>query len=427
MKTNYSFKELPAEARKHVRIYQFQQFLSWGGFGITIVVLVLLLQERGFNLFDIGIITATYSGTALLFEIPLGGLADGIGRKPVYILGILADIAGLLTLLFFHTFEAAVVSYAFYGLGRALSSGSLDAWYVEAFHKFAPNFGTVPVLAKIQFGGAVGLAIGAILGGIIADYFGPKMASFGLGIYDAPLMANFIISIIMLVYTVLLIKESQRPLNLQAIKNGFTSVPIILRDSIKYGLGHKFIAILLVSAGLISLASFTLENYWTPFVKQMIDSQHAIAIIGILTSVYFFSIAVGVGFSAPLLKLYNNRTTSALIFIVMLAGVFFIGLSFTQNIYLFAVALFLLNAAKGARGALLDSLFHKHIPNDKRSTLLSLQSVVQQVGGIAGMLGLGYVAHITNIATAWKFGGVILIISGLILFILPKHVTKDDS
>ncbi|MBL1419411.1 MAG: MFS transporter [Alphaproteobacteria bacterium] len=433
MKTNYKFKDLPIAARRHVRIYQFQQFLSWGGFGITIVVLVLLLQERGFNLFDIAIITATYSGTALLFELPLGGLADGIGRKPVYILGVFADIAGLLTLLYFRSFEAAVASYAFYGFGRALSSGSLDAWYIETFHKLAPKFGTVLILAKVQFGGAIGLAIGAIFGGLIADFFGSYMHTIGYGKYDAPLIANFIVSIFMLFYTILVIKEDGRPFNRQAIKNGFANVPIILRDSLKYGLGHQIVLVLLVSVGFSSLAFFVLETFWIPFAKPMIGSQYAVSIIGIITSIYFFSIAIGVSFSTPLVALFKGQNIRALIFIVVLSGMFFIGLSFATNIYIFSLVLFALNAAKGASGAPRDSLFHAYVPNNKRSTLLSLQSLVMQVGGLVGMLGLGFVAEKYSIATAWQFGGSITIISGLVLLVLPKRmentpvVGRDDA
>lgn len=433
MKTDYKFKDLPIEAQKHVRIYQFQQFLSWGGFGITIVVLVLLLQERGFNLFDIAIITATYSGTALLFELPLGGLADGIGRKPVFILGVFADIAGLLTLLYFRSFEAAVASYAFYGFGRALSSGSLDAWYIETFHKLAPKFGTVLALAKIQFGGAIGLAIGAVFGGFIADYFGSYMSTIGYGKYDAPLIANFVVSIFMLVYTILLIKEDDRPLNRQAIKNGFANVPVILRDSLKYGLGHQIVLVLLVSVGFSSLAFFTLETYWIPFAKPMIESQYAVSIIGVITSIYFFSIAIGVSFSTPLVKLFNGQNIRALIFIVLLSAVLFIGLAFTNDIYIFILALVVLNAAKGASGAPRESLFHAYVPDDKRSTLLSLQSLIMQIGGLVGMLGLGFIAEKYSIATAWQMGGGIVLISGLVLLVLPKRmentpvVERDDA
>lgn len=181
---------------------------------------------------------------------------------------------------------------------------------------------------------------------------------------------------------------------------------------------------MLMSAGMTSIAFFTLETFWIPFAKPMIESQYAVSIIGVITSIFFFSIAIGVSFSTRLVKLFKGRNINALIFIIVLSGVCFIGLAFTTNIYFFIIMLFALNAAKGARGAPLDSIFHAYVPNDKRSTLLSLQSLIMQVGGMVGMLGLGYVAEQYGIAAAWKIGGSILVISGLILLVLPKRMAS---
>ena len=428
----YKFKDLPNAAQKHVRIFQTQQFLSWGSFGITLVVLVLLLQERGFNLYDIALITATYSGTALLLELPLGGLADGIGRKPVYILGVFADIAGLLVLLYFRSFEAAVTSYALYGFGRALSSGSLDAWYIETFNKLAPRFGTVPILAKVQFSASLGLAFGAILGGFIADYLGPKIVTYGYGIYDAALIGNLMLALVMLFFTLIFIKEERHALNVQAIKKGFANVPVILQDALHYAIGHQVISVLLMSIGLISLAFFTLETFWIPQAKPMIDSQYAVSIIGIITSVYFFSIAFGTSFAPSVVNLFNGQNAKALAFLTMVSAVFFVFLSLADNIYLFVGALFLLNSTWGAQGPPGESLFHDYIPDETRSTLLSLRSLMALLGGLIGMLVLGYVAEAYSIRTAWQFGAGVVFTAGLILLILPKRmaataVVTDDK
>lgn len=422
MKTNYKFKQLPEAAQKHVRIYQFQQFLSWGGFGITLVVLVLLLQERGFNLYDIALITATYSGTALIFELPLGGLADGIGRKPVYILGVFADLAALLVLLYFRSFEAAVASYALYGFGRALSSGSLDAWYIETFNKIAPDFGTVRILAKIQFAGFFGLALGAIMGGFIADYFGPKIVEYGYGIYDAALFGNLIVALTMLIFTILFIKEDQQKLNMQAIKNGFASVPLILKQSLHYAVGHQIISILLVSVGLVSLALFALETFWIPQAKPMIESKYAVSIIGLITSVYFFSIAFGSSLAPLVVNLFKGQNARALAFLIILSGGFLILLSLAFNIYLFVIGLLFLNLTWGAQGPPGEAIFHDYIPDNKRSTLLSLRSLMALIGGLFSMLGLGYIAEKYSISTAWQLGGVIVFVAGIILLILPKRM-----
>ena len=424
MKTKYKFKTLPVAAQKHVRIFQIQQFLSWGGFGITLVVLVLLLQERGFNLFDIALITATYSGTALLLELPLGGLADGIGRKPVYIVSLIAEIISLIILLYFRSFEAALLSYAIYGLCRALATGTLDAWYIETFKKLAPDFGTLPILAKIQFSNQSALAIGAILGGFLADYFGPQIAQYGFGIYDAALIGNFVVVVFVLFFTLTFIKEERQPIDRAAIKAGFANVPHILKDSFHYAAKHNIVSVLLSSIGLMSVALFTLETFWIPFAKPMIDSQYAVSIIGVITSIYFFSMALGAAFTEPVVNLFRGHNAKALAFLIFISAVLLFGLSLTPNIYIFVLVLVVLNCVLGAQGAPGQSLFHDYVPNDKRSTLLSLQSVLGQLGGMFGMLGLGYVAEKYSISTAWQMGGATVIVAGLVLLVLPKRMAN---
>uniref|UniRef100_A0A2A4Z2B2 MFS transporter n=1 Tax=OCS116 cluster bacterium TaxID=2030921 RepID=A0A2A4Z2B2_9PROT len=418
----YKFKDLPNAAQKHVRIFQTQQFLSWGGFGITLVVLVLLLQERGFNLFDIALITATYSGTALLLELPLGGLADGIGRKPVYIASLLAEITSLIILLYFRSFEAALLSYAIYGLCRALATGTLDAWYIETFNKLAPRFGTLPILAKVQFSSQSGLALGAVLGGFLADYFGPKIAQYGFGIYDAALIGNFVVVIFVLFFTLIFIKEDRQPIDRAAIISGFANVPLILKDSFHYAARHNIVSVLLLSIGLMSLTLFTLETFWIPFAKPMIDSQYAVSIIGIITSIYFFSMALGAAISEPVVNFFKENNAKALAFLIFISAILLFGLSLSANIYIFVLMLVGLNCILGAQGAPGQSLFHDYVPDDKRSTLLSLQSVLGQLGGLIGMLGLGYIAEEYSIRTAWQLGSLIVIIAGLILLILPKRM-----
>ena len=423
----YKFKDLPDAAQKHVRLFQAHEFLNWGAMGIAMVILVLLLQERGFNLFDIAILMGVFSTTTLLFELPLGGLADGIGRKPVFLFSLIANIASILMLLFYQSYASTIIGFAFLGLGRALMSGTMDAWYIETFNKLAPRFGTVPILAKVQFSSATGLAIGAIGGGFMADYFGPKLAIYGFGIYDVPLMGALLITLIVLFFNIILIKEDRQPLNRDAIKSGFTNVPPMMRDSFHFAVRHNIVSILLMSRGLAIMALFALETFWIPFAKPMIDSQFAVSIIGGISAIYFFSMAIGTAFSEPIVNLFKGHNAKALIFFVALSGVFFITLSLTSNIYIFIVALFALNSIWGAQGAPGDSLFHDYVPDDKRSTLLSLKSVIGQMGGLLGMLSLGYVAEEYGIATAWQIAGVIVIISSLILLVLPKRMAKVDD
>lgn len=134
--------------------------------------------------------------------------------------------------------------------------------------------------------------------------------------------------------------------------------------------------------------------------------------------------AIGAGLSEPVVNMFKGNNAKAMVFLGVLSGVFFIGLSLSPNIYVFVIMLLLLNTTTGAEGAPGQSLFHDYVPNDKRSTLLSLQSIVGQFGGLIGMLCLGFVAENYGISQAWQIGGVVVIIAGLILLILPKRMVN---
>ena len=70
----------------------------------------------------------------LVLELPTGGLADAVGRRPVLI--IAAVIAVVVRHLFVsrRRFLVFVGRHGLQGVFRALDSGPLEAWYVDTAH-----------------------------------------------------------------------------------------------------------------------------------------------------------------------------------------------------------------------------------------------------------------------------------------------------
>lgn len=66
--------------------------LRWAPIGLMIPVMVLLLTERGFSLTEIGATAAAPGLMVLLLELPTGGLADALGRRPVLLLATAIDL-----------------------------------------------------------------------------------------------------------------------------------------------------------------------------------------------------------------------------------------------------------------------------------------------------------------------------------------------
>ena len=98
--------------------------------GLTVAVVVLALIDRDLDLFQISLLFGVYSVTTMAMELPFGGLTDTIGRKPVFLVAVLASMISLVVSLFSQNFYVLSISFAFIGFGRALRSSMLDVWFV---------------------------------------------------------------------------------------------------------------------------------------------------------------------------------------------------------------------------------------------------------------------------------------------------------
>ena len=135
-------------------------FLVWFSTALPLALSVLLAQARGLSLFEVGFALGVYSLTIVLLEVPTGGLADSVGRKRVALLAfVLAALYNLAFLLAF-SFPALLLAMILYGVSRALSSGALDAWFVDALQAADPQVDLQPALAGAESVSLLALALG---------------------------------------------------------------------------------------------------------------------------------------------------------------------------------------------------------------------------------------------------------------------------
>ena len=222
--SEFSFAALTGPARRHIRVFQVHQFLDRFAMGLTVAVVALALSDRGMDLIQTSLLFGVYSLTTMAIELPFGGLADTIGRKPVFLAAVVASVVSLVLFLSTSDFHVLALSFAFIGFGRALRSGTLDAWFVETFKAAAPNMDIQPALAKAQWANAMGLAVGAVLGGLLPDLFGSAANRLGFSVYDVSYAASLAVMLGVFIYTFCVIVEKPRPLTPQALKQGFTTV-----------------------------------------------------------------------------------------------------------------------------------------------------------------------------------------------------------
>ncbi|WP_299592092.1 MFS transporter [uncultured Tateyamaria sp.] len=422
----FSFRRLTPAAQRHIRVFQIHQFLDRFAMGLTVSVVALALVDRGMDLFQISLLFAAYSVTALIMELPFGGLADNIGRKPVFLTAVSASLISLALFLSSSDFYVLSLSFAFIGFGRALRSGTLDAWFVEHFREKAQNVDVQPALAKAQWANGMGLAFGAIVGGWLPDAFGTVATQFGFSAYDVAYMASFAMMTMVLLYTVFTITEEPRPLHPKALWLGFTNVPVVVRNSGFLALRHPALSLLLAALGLLLMATNPVEVLWPTHLKPMLEGDHANTVIGMLTAACFFSIAVGASLSPHINRLFKRRDAVTLSVALVCLAVLQIALALQGDIVGFACILVLYFVFLGVGETPASSILHASVENHQRSTMLSLRSLVQQLGATIGLIFVGAIAEGYSTPVGWMVGTA-FVVSALLLTVLLAWRLRESG
>lgn len=424
--TAFSFSDLPASAQRHIRVFQIHQFLDRFAMGLTVAVVALALTDRGMDLFQISLLFGVYSLTTLTMELPFGGLADSIGRKPVFLTAVIASLISLAFFLSSSNFYVLTLSFAFIGFGRALRSGTLDAWFVETFKTTSPNVDVQPALAKAQSANASGLAMGAILGGGLPDILGPYAQTLRFSPYDVSYAASFIVMLGVFAFTKRAIIEPPRPKHPRALKQGFANVPIVIKDAGLLAIKHPTLSLLLAALAFFLMATNPVEVLWPTFAKPMLDATYANTAIGVLTATYFFAIAFGATLSPHVSKLFKHHHSKTLTATFFTLAAIQIALAYQGTILAFAAVFILYSVCLGVCETPASSILHRCVADHQRSTLLSLKSLIQQLGAALGLLLVGAVADVYSLSFAWSLGAVFLLLATLLCLLLVRQLKSEQ-
>ena len=402
-------------------MFQMHQFLDRFAMGLTVAVVALALTDRGMDLFQISLLFGVYALTTMVMELPFGGLADTIGRKPVFLVAVVASLISLVLFLSSSDFTVLVLSFAFIGFGRALRSGTLDAWFVETFKAVAPNVDVQPALAKAQWASAMGLAVGAVLGGLLPDVYGALGLRHGISIYDISYAVSFAVMVGVLVYTIFAIAEEPRPRTSNALRQGFAKVPIVMAEAGYLAMKHPTISMLLLALGLFLVATNPVEVIWPTYAKPMLGIDYANAVIGVLTAGYFFSIALGASLSPHISRIFRRRHAVTLASIFGCLAVVQVVLAMQEGIVGFVGVFLLYSVILGIGETPASSILHRCVKDRQRSTMLSLRSLIQQLGAAIGLVMAGALAEIYTTSLAWIVGALFLFTAMALCLVLAKR------
>ncbi|MFY7827243.1 MAG: MFS transporter [Flectobacillus sp.] len=155
--------------------------------GMVWGLLPILLLNKGFSQTHIGILTAIYPMVWGLSQLFTGKLSDVYSKKILLFGGMLFQGIAIIALIKANSFETFGLIGALLGLGTAL----VYPTFINAIADYTHPSQRAESLGIFRFWRDLGYATGALLTGILADYFGINMSILMIGILT--ILSAFII------------------------------------------------------------------------------------------------------------------------------------------------------------------------------------------------------------------------------------------
>lgn len=405
---------MPLTARSIRRRFILLRALRWLPTGLLVPVSVLLMVERGMSLAQIGVAVAAQGLLVLLLEVPTGGLADALGRRPVLLAATVAELASIIIFFFADTLALFVLVFALQGVYRALESGPLDSWYVDAAMESDPDADIEGGLSAADVALGVAIAVGALAsGGVVQLDPLPGIEALAL-----PILLAVVLRLAEFAALIGLMHERRRGRGFAAFRDSVGHVPSVMGRSVRL-VGGSTILLALVSVEIFwGFGMVTFENLLPPKLAEVAGgADHAAAILGPAAAAAWLVSAGGAALVPSVTRRIGAAMAAGLMRIVqgatVVAMALFGGVVGVLAMYL---ATYLVH---GSSNPIHKALLHRQVTSENRTTVLSINSMTGLPAAAVGSIVLGWLADTTSVSTAMVVGGVILALAAPLY--LPAH------
>jgi predicted MFS family arabinose efflux permease len=376
--------------------------LRWFQTGLLIPVFSLLMVTRGLTLPEMGLVAATQGLVILILELPTGGLSDALGRRPTLLLAGVFSTVAIGTLYLADSVGTFMAAAVLLGIFRALDSGPLEAWFVDATHAADPNTRIESGLAAGSSVLSLGIAAGALLaGGLVAlDPF-PAIETLAL-----PVLLALVASLAGLAAVFLLLTENHPGRGAGAVAASVRAVPSVVREGIGLLRGSRVLAAVVAVELFWGVSIIAFETLFPLRLSEIVGgTSEAAALMGPASSGAWFASAAG----AAGIALISRRTgvARAAIALRLLQGLTIVAMGLLAGAVGIVTAYLACYLMHGASNPMHTTLLHREVDAGHRTTVLSLNSMVFHPAAAVGALLLTTIAGATSLSVAMVVGGVV--------------------
>ena len=381
--------------------------LRWLPVGLTTPITVLLAQTRGLSLAEIGLVFTVHGLVVTAAELPTGGLADVLGRRPVVVAGAGLHLASCLMFATAHSLGAFLASAVVLGIGRALDSGPVEAWYVDTVHRIDPGADVAPGLSRHSAADGAGLAVGAVVGGLLPGLVGGADALAWSYVAAAALDLLFVAAVLRLL-------SEQRPPRAGSVRAeltaGLRAVPATVGGAVRLSVGDGPMrrVLVLTAAGGIGLVGCELLGP-IRFAELAGGADDGAAVYGTVLALSFGAAALGAMAVPALRRLLRGSTRLTCAVLTVAGAAALAAVAGPDLLAVVATGFALYYVAHGASWPLLSAVLHGRVTTAHRATAVSAMSLAMALGGILGNL------TVPRLVDAAGLGAGFLLVAGVVL------------
>lgn len=344
--------------------------------------------------------------TALLtsiFEVPTGVVADKISRRLSLNIGSGLKVFAFFFFIFSNSYLLFFLGILLRSLGGSFVSGADESLLYDQLKSQGREEEFQAQIRSLKGWHLIQVTITVFLGSLLINWglVWPLVATIFTYIF------GFAASLF--VKDVPLTEEGEELIEQDYISHLKESVRVVLsRDAILSGLSFFTLA----GAVIYALASSNKDLY-LPIMENLSDNY---SLIGLLTSALIGVRVIGYFIPQKLIdKVIPGKFAQLNTFVVYILG--FVLAIFIENIFVFAIVIAISVFPEGIYRPIFKQLYNKALPSRYRSTLLSLQSLIQNIIAMIIVSGFGYITSFSN----YKWG-IVLVISVAITGALSSYI-----
>ena len=371
-------------------LYTLSAALIWG-------VNTLFLLDAGLSFFEVFVANAAFSAGMVVFEIPTGVVADTLGRRVSFLLSVSVLAATTLLYVALAQVGAGVVAFALVsvgmGLGFTFYSGAMEAWLVDALAVTGYRGILDRVFARGQQITGAAMLVGAVGGGLLGqiDLAIPYLVRAAL------LAVVFVVAFVVmhdLGFTPRRVSAAELPGEI--VRNG--------KAGVEFGWGQRPLRLLML-ASLVQVGFLTWGFYASqPYLLALLDSD-AVWIAGLVAAGVALSTIAG-NQVVTIASRFCGRRTTLLLAAAALQTCAAVALGVASSFWVALPAFLLVTASVGVTSPVRQAYLHQVVRTEQRATVVSFDSMVSNVGGVGGQVGLGALGEARSVGAAFVAGGV---------------------